>query len=91
MVLPQDRSPPSTAAYAIASAIVAGLFGYFLGQFSTLGKVTNTHHADDSDISDAEEDLGDLTDKTPPSNEQSKLVLVVRTDLGMTKGKIVNS
>jgi len=33
----QDRGPPSAAAVAIGSAIVAGLAGYFLGQASSIG------------------------------------------------------
>jgi PTH2 family peptidyl-tRNA hydrolase len=33
----QDRGPPSAAAIAIGSAIVAGITGYFLGQASSIG------------------------------------------------------
>lgn len=88
MVLPENRPPPSAATYAIASGIVAGIFGYFLGQFSTLGKVTNTNNAFSDSSTDADDT--DLTDKNSEqcsgSLEECKLVLVVRTDLGMTKG-----
>lgn len=33
----QDRGPPSAAAVAIGTAIVAGLTGYFIGQASSIG------------------------------------------------------
>jgi PTH2 family peptidyl-tRNA hydrolase len=33
----QDRDPPSAAAIAIGTAIVAGVTGYFLGQASSIG------------------------------------------------------
>ena len=33
----QDRGPPSAAAIAIGTAIVAGLTGYFIGQASSIG------------------------------------------------------
>ena len=41
----QDRGPPSAAAIAIGSAIVAGVTGYFLGQASSIGLFgkTDTH------------------------------------------------
>ena len=32
-----DRIPPSTTAYVVATAIIAGVTGYFLGQGSSLG------------------------------------------------------
>lgn len=99
-----ERSPPSTAAIAIATGIVAALGGYFVGQASSLGlfgsgsKTTQRSGRaeddddDDDDSSDGEdEDLGpveqaDLKDFAG-LNEECKLVLVVRTDLGMTKGE----
>ncbi|KAF2093180.1 PTH2-domain-containing protein [Rhizodiscina lignyota] len=95
MALPQDRPPPSAAAIAVASAIIAGLFGYFIGQFSTLGPVTNKHagagpvpHPDDSSEDEEEEEEKSELSEFSGNNEECKLVLVVRTDLGMTKGKI---
>jgi PTH2 family peptidyl-tRNA hydrolase len=33
----QDRGPPSAAAIAIGTAIVAGVTGYFIGQASSIG------------------------------------------------------
>lgn len=33
----QDRGPPSAAAVAIGTAIVAGVTGYFIGQASSIG------------------------------------------------------
>lgn len=95
----QDRGPPSAAAIAIGTGIVAGLTGYFLGTAKSIGIFggsSSVHQDDeedddnDGDNSDAAsdahtDDLGEL--KTfPGSTEECKLVLVVRTDLGMTKG-----
>ncbi|GKZ39736.1 gluconate transport-inducing protein [Aspergillus brasiliensis] len=103
-----DRTPPSTAAYVVATAILAGITGYFIGQGSTLGLFSNKEkegwpnsynvkpHLDSSEEdyeSEEEEDSEEEGDGTElanfdSSNEEVKLVLVVRTDLGMTKGKI---
>lgn len=98
----QDRGPPSTLAVVIGTAIVAGLTGYYLGQARAIGVFGNPvtrpsgPSDEESDISDADaagsgdededvQDLGEL--KTfPGSTEECKLVLVVRTDLGMGKG-----
>ncbi|MCJ1230356.1 hypothetical protein MMC12_007029 [Toensbergia leucococca] len=113
-----DRPPPSTAAIAIATAILAALGGYLVGQASSLGlfnrskKTTSgkeswpnsydvTVHPDSSDEElmkslgekggeedeDEEEEQGELK-SFEGNKEECKLVLVVRTDLGMGKGKI---
>lgn len=96
MALPQERAAASTAAIAIASAIVSGVFGYFLGQFSTLStvkspereQVSDSESEDEDETSpSAEQELGSFSD----SKEECKLVLVVRTDLGMTKGAYTQS
>lgn len=110
----QDRGPPSAAAIAIGTAIVAGLTGYFLGQASSIGLFgksstrapaarlsrgdrsqakpdeAETESEDDGDADDDDSDVQDLGElQTFPGNsEECKLVLVVRSDLGMTKGKI---
>ncbi|KAK5001590.1 peptidyl-tRNA hydrolase PTH2-domain-containing protein [Cryomyces antarcticus] len=97
----QDRPPPSTAAIAIATGIIAALGGYFLGQASSLGlfgtvetPVSKDAKLDDSSERSSDEELDDGSDEQqelrsfPGNNEECKLVLVVRTDLGMTKGKI---
>lgn len=99
-----DQPPPSTAAIAVATAILSGLTGYFLGQAKSIGlfgsPVTKTKQpspaaktrGEDSDISDAAESGDDDDDDQPElsgfngNTEECKLVLVVRTDLGMTKG-----
>lgn len=103
MALPANQAAPSTAAIALASAILAGVIGYFIGQFSTLGTVTNDYskspgkakHSDaedeDEDEDEEEENEAVLVGKQKFSRftgdtEECKLVLVVRTDLGMTKG-----
>ncbi|MCJ1389610.1 hypothetical protein MMC18_002467 [Xylographa bjoerkii] len=117
-------SPPSTAAIALATGILCGIGGYFLGQGASLGLFRSgqkasaksswpnsydvTVHPDSSD----EELMKHLKGESqPPSEEEDsdsdsashaqgelksfegnkeecKLVLVVRTDLGMGKGKI---
>ena len=102
-----DRPPPSTAAYVVATAILAGITGYFIGQGSSLGLFSTKEkegwpnsynvkvHRDSSDeeyeSEEEEEDSEDEGDGTELGNfdesaEEVKLVLVVRTDLGMTKG-----
>ncbi|PWY87683.1 PTH2-domain-containing protein [Aspergillus heteromorphus CBS 117.55] len=106
-----DRSAPSTTAYVVATAILAGITGYFIGQGSSLGLFSTKEkegwpnsynvkvHRDSSDEdyeSSEEEDDEDSEDEGDGSElasfdqsaEEVKLVLVVRTDLGMTKGKI---
>lgn len=98
-----ERPPPSTTAIAIATALIAGVTGYFLGQASSLGlfktKVQSKQETSDrknsteenAETTDSDEDWevgqeqGDLN-SFADSNEECKLVLVVRTDLGMTKG-----
>lgn len=98
----QDRGPPSAAAIAIGTGIVAGLTGYFLGTARSIGVFGRSPslREDDEDDDDDDNDGGDISDaasethiddlgelKTFPGNtEECKLVLVVRTDLGMTKG-----
>lgn len=99
----QDRGPPSAAAIAIGTGIVAGLTGYFLGTAKSIGVFARSpapHEADDSDEDgdgDGDGDISDATSEThtddlgelktfPGSTEECKLVLAVRTDLGMTKG-----
>ncbi|KAF2470665.1 PTH2-domain-containing protein [Lindgomyces ingoldianus] len=94
----QDHhSPPTTAAIALACALIAGVTGYFLGQAKSIGffggsaisppSTSNGKQAEDSEESSDEDDEAALSDFAG-STEECKLVLVVRTDLGMTKGKI---
>lgn len=100
-----ERPPPSTTAVAVATALIAGVTGYFLGQASSLGlfksKAQPTQETrdnkkasgEDSEETESDEDWevgqeqGDINSFTD-SNEECKLVLVVRTDLGMTKGML---
>jgi hypothetical protein len=96
----QDSSQPSTANIAVACALIAGVTGYMLGQAKSLGffggspvstpaqrKEKPTEESDES----SDEDNEDSEDDTAPAefpghNEECKMVLVIRTDLGMTKG-----
>lgn len=115
-----DKASPSTAAIAIAVAILAGTVGFFLGQGSSIGLFDSSGnpkdarkswpnsydvdvHADSSDEelqsrgnrrttdrkseSESEDESGGDEPKTFENNtEEVKLMLIVRTDLGMTKG-----
>lgn len=96
---PLDRPPPSAASYAIAAAIISFTTGYFVGKARSIGLfgrspvdniATSAGGADSSSSgSDSEgsaQDLGELQ-TFEGSTEECKLVLVVRTDLGMTKGR----
>lgn len=95
---------PTTASYIIATAIVAGVTGYFIGQGSSLGifgtdvspsskkhgsiaagKEIGGDSESESDGSDEEDQEGVLA-TFEGNTEEVKLVLVVRTDLGMGKG-----
>lgn len=91
----EHHSPPTTASIALACALIAGVTGYFLGQARSIGlfggSISGPKHReqkgeaetdDDSSDEDEAQDLGEFAD----NNEECKLVLVVRTDLGMTKG-----
>ncbi|KAB8072909.1 PTH2-domain-containing protein [Aspergillus leporis] len=99
---------PSTTVYVVATAIIAGVTGYFIGQGASLGLFSSKEkegwpnsynvkvHRDSSDEEYEDEEESDCADEGDGSelanfdknNEEVKLVLVVRTDLGMTKGKI---
>lgn len=97
----QDRGPPSTAAIAIGTSIISLLVGYYIGQARSIGLFGGSSTAsaaatqvgrqpsddEESDASDAESQsgVGELQSFTD-SSEECKLVLVTRTDLGMTKG-----
>ena len=131
--LPVDRTPPTTAAFVIATAILAGLAGYFIGQGASIGvfgpspaqsgsrkgkkkqedvktllrkekrdakvKIEEGEEEKGEDYSDGDEFLdSDSEDEDEEekggelatfegNKEEVKLVLVVRTDLGMSKGE----
>lgn len=104
-----DRLPPTTTVYVIATAILAGVTGYFIGQGASLGLLSSSErkswpnsydvrvHRDSSDEDEDEEDETDSEDEGDGGElasfkdnvDEVKLVLVVRTDLGMTKGSSV--
>src|SRR4051794_5950148 len=101
-----DRIPPTTTAYVIATAIIAGVTGYFIGQGASLGLFKEKQgwpngydvkvHKDSSDEGGEDSDSEEESDEDVGNGEELasfkdnidevKLVLVVRTDLGMTKG-----
>ena len=122
-LLSGDRPPPTTAAIAIASAILAGVFGFFIGQGASLfsfsssltkrkpssskakkswpnsydvkvhagssdeeGEGDDEGSEEETDEEEEEEDGGELA-TFERNTEEVKLVLVVRTDLGMGKGE----
>lgn len=105
--VPLDRVPPTTAAYVIATAIIAGVTGYFIGQGSSLNLFkekegwpnsydvkVHSHSSDEEDEDDSEEEESDEEEEGngeelssfKDNTDEVKLVLVVRMDLGMTKG-----
>lgn len=91
-----DTSPPSTANVATACAIVGLVTGYLLGQAKSLGLFGGSpisappqrkSKAEASEDSEQESDEDDgVPSEFPGHSEECKMVLVVRTDLGMTKG-----
>ncbi|CAA9959868.1 hypothetical protein CFE70_003311 [Pyrenophora teres f. teres 0-1] len=97
----EQPSQPSTANIAAACAILAGVTGYMLGQAKSLGffggspisqstrsEKEKVDDSGDESSEDEDEDDGTTPTEFPDHNEECKMVLVVRTDLGMTKGKI---
>jgi len=95
----QEAHQPSTANIAVACAIMAGVTGYMLGQARSLGFFggspispavrSKKRKADEQDTEDEEDTEDESTpSEFPEHKEECKMVLVVRTDLGMTKGKI---
>lgn len=95
----QDDTQPSTTNIALACAILGGVTGYFLGTAKSLGLfggspifepaqgTTEKAQESEDESSDEEEDDDDTAPaEFPGHTEECKMVLVVRTDLGMTKG-----
>lgn len=92
----QDNAQPSTANIAVACAILAGVTGYMLGQAKSLGLFGGSPIStppqgkekarEESDDSDDESDDDTAPADFKGNSEECKMVLVVRTDLGMTKG-----
>lgn len=78
--------------YFIGQAKSLGLFGGSpisegpLRKKDKKGAETSDESSDEEE--DEEENNGDLATEFPGHNEECKLVLVVRTDLGMTKGTL---
>lgn len=95
MALPVDR-PTSTAALVIATSVLTGVIGYYLGQGASIGIFSSSpSHAQkekliaDEDDEEEEEDDDDVEGELATfegNTDEVKLVLVVRTDLGMGKG-----
>ena len=89
--LSEQLSSPLVRAFLITgiSGIIAG---FFIGK--TVGSSTSATSfasgADDSDLS-ANEDDDELSKSAFNTGEECKLVLVVRTDLGMTKGTFTSN
>ncbi|KAF1978175.1 PTH2-domain-containing protein [Bimuria novae-zelandiae CBS 107.79] len=89
-------TPPSTANVATACAIIGLVTGYLIGQAKSLGlfggspiTVPPQQQVKREESSDEDEDEDDGAPREfPDHSEECKMVLVVRTDLGMTKGKI---
>lgn len=106
-----SENMPTTASYVFATAILAGVVGFFVGQGASLGLFSSPATAtsqqkkkinrsdnrekddeEDEDDSDDDEEEDEVEDNAElatfeGNNDEVKLVLVVRTDLGMGKGK----
>lgn len=107
-ITPMDRPPPTTTAIVVATAILAGIAGYFIGQGASIGLFASLggpkgvlqgvvgekglsdeedeDEDEDSEDEETEEEEGELA-TFEGNTEEVKLVLVVRTDLGMGKGE----
>ncbi|CAK4032582.1 Peptidyl-tRNA hydrolase like [Lecanosticta acicola] len=103
MNVQQERAPPSAIAIAIGFSVITGITGYYLGQAQSIGvfgRSASSKHSSGAraDADDDPDDSDALSEDEGPSlgelkhfrdvTEECKLVLVVRTDLGMGKGKI---
>ncbi len=96
----QEDAHPSTANIALACTILAGVTGYFLGTAKSLGlfggsPISEPLHIHDKKAQESQDESSDDDDEEeddftpaefPGHTEECKMVLVVRTDLGMTKG-----
>lgn len=95
----QENSQPSTANIAVACAIMAGVTGYFLGTAKSLGLFGGSpifeptqrtsekaQESEEEPSDDEDEDDDTAPAEFPGHTEECKMVLVVRTDLAMTKG-----
>ncbi|EIM19774.1 PTH2-domain-containing protein [Wallemia mellicola CBS 633.66] len=78
-----SSTPPKMLALYLSLPIITFGLGYLLGKPAKLST-----KSDFTDESDDEDDQTGLDTVKPGILEPCKLVLVVRTDLGMTKGKI---
>ena len=91
-----EAAQPSTANVATACAIVGLVTGYLIGQAKSLGLFGGSPISapqkdkaitEESEESEDESDEDDsVPNEFPGHKEECKMVLVVRTDLGMTKG-----
>lgn len=110
------HSAPTLGAVVFATALVAGVTGYYIGMGASVGvfspkdkeqqqQTTGTRQSipasdsesedDDSSDEEVEPELVDDDEKLElatfeNNRDEVKLVLVVRTDLGMTKGERTN-
>lgn len=94
----QESAQPSTANVAAACAILGGVTGYFIGTAKSLGLFGGSpisepapqrkgDKAQESEAESSDEEDDDTAPaEFPGHTEECKMVLVVRTDLGMTKG-----
>lgn len=96
----RESDSTSPVALVLATLAFGATIGYFIGQGQSIGlfgqqrtRPSQAELSEDSDVEEDEldedtQDLGEL--KTfPGSNEECKLVLVVRNDLGMGKGRSI--
>ncbi|KAI5284201.1 carbamoyl-phosphate synthase (glutamine-hydrolyzing) cpa2 [Ascosphaera aggregata] len=107
-----EKAPATTLSLVVATALIAGVTGYFIGKGASIGLFCSPpdsrstgeavkagekrESSDEDEWEDGSEEDGDGCDEEAfgalasfdNNKDDVKLVLVVRTDLGMTKGKI---
>jgi hypothetical protein len=88
--MPNDFKISPNLAYAAGGILVGTLAGFVLGRTTAPIQTRPSNHINlvDSEEEDniEEEDSQEGLNGFPNSHEECKMVLVVRTDLGMTKG-----
>ncbi|RMZ85015.1 hypothetical protein DV738_g304, partial [Chaetothyriales sp. CBS 135597] len=96
MSLVLDKTPPSAIALSLSSLLLGLVTGYFLGSGSSIGlfassRKTSSKYSSALTPKNQKSSWPNSYDVTPfpdSAADEVKLVLVTRTDLGMTKGKI---
>ncbi|KAI9893859.1 MAG: hypothetical protein M1814_005412 [Vezdaea aestivalis] len=82
------RDSPSLVSIATASLILAVVGGYFVRQGLSLGRINRSSDSDSNEDGEEVDSSSSLASFPDNANEECKMVLVARTDLGMSTGKL---